>query len=157
MCLIGNKQHSRIIVTLLELHFFCQNWPLFCLHFTSSWNQKAVTEQIYSFSLYLALKDQNGARFNLGNNKKKKKRRSRKVPNLGCVDLTVLQYSEKSFRKELRQKNTQTQNKCTAEQVFYKEKEFAIRTTACCVLFPGESLTMDNFQTKIFTWKRVYF
>lgn len=82
---------------LLELHFFCQNWPLFCLHFTSSWNQMAVTEQIYSFSLYLALKGQNGARFN---NKKRQKGTKSGL----CLFLRVLQCSAKSFRRELRQK-----------------------------------------------------
>lgn len=85
-------------------------------------------------------------------------KRGRKVPNLAVslsespsVRCKILQEGIKT------KKNTQTQNKCTAAQVFYKKKEVAIRTTVCCVLFPGEFLPTNIFQIKIFTWEHVYF
>lgn len=100
MCLIGNKQHSRTMGSCCYL--FCQSWPLFCLHFTSSWNKKPVTEQIYSFSLYLTLQDQNGVVSTCQIIKSKEEAERYQIWAVSL--LRVLQYRAEPFRRELRPK-----------------------------------------------------
>lgn len=146
MCLIGNKHRSRIIMP------HCQSYTsasakidpqCICPHFTSSGKKSPVSMNRSIHFHYIQLCKE-WCCFQL--EREKKKSRGRKVPNLGCVTHKSLPVQCKILQEGTEEekipkpKTNAQQSRCF---YFCKKKEFAIRTTTCCVLFSVESLNTD--------------